>query len=730
MKTLLAFILFALSSLTYVNATDNKTIRISTKDTDLILQVGENGRLYQTYLGEKLLHEQDLQHFQWNIHAGSDGSVSKRGWEVYGGSGNEDFFEPAISITHHDGNPSTILYYVSSSDKAVEGGTETTILLRDDQYPVEVTLHYIAYPKENIIKTWSEIRHQEKKPVTLSSYASTMLYFNNSGYYLTEFSSDWAKEAQMSSQQLQFGKKVIDTKLGSRAAMHTHPFFELGFGQSAQETQGRVMLGTIGWTGNFQFTFEVDNVGNLRVIPAINPYASDYELKANEVFTTPEFMFTFSNNGTGEASRNLHAWARNYQLKDGQGDRLSLLNNWENTYFKFNEELLAELMKEAKHLGVDMFLLDDGWFGNKYPRNDDHAGLGDWDAMKSKLPGGIPALVKSAKEAGVKFGIWIEPEMVNPKSELFETHPDWAITLPNRETYYYRNQLVLDLSNPKVQDFVFGVVDKILTENPEVAFFKWDCNSPITNVYSPYLKNKQGQLYIDHVRGIYKVLERVKAKYPNVPMMLCSGGGARCDYEALKYYTEFWCSDNTDPIERLFIQWGFSQIFPAKAMCAHVTSWNKKTSVKFRTDVASMCKLGFDLGLKELNADELAYCQEAVANWTRLKKVILDGDQYRLVSPYDGNHMSIMYALPDKNKAVLYTYDIHPRFGEKLLPVKLQGLDAKKMYKVKEINLMPNSKSGLDANEKTYSGDYLMKVGMNAFTTNQTFSRVIELTAE
>ena len=566
--------------------------------------------------------------------------------------------------------------------------------------------------------------------MTLWRYASTMLYFSGNEYYLTEFSSDWAKEAQMSTQPLLFGKKVIDTKLGSRAAMHTPPFFELGFEQPAQEAQGRAMLGTIGWTGNFQFTFEVDNVGNLRVIPAINPYASDYELKPNEVFTTPEFIFTFSNNGTGEASRNLHAWARNYQLKDGQGDRMTLLNNWENTYFKFNEELLAELMKEAKHLGVDMFLLDDGWFGNKHPRNSDNAGLGDWEVMRSKLPGGIPALVQSAKEAGVKFGIWIEPEMVNPKSELFEKHPDWAIQLPNRETYYYRNQLVLDLSNPKVQDFVYGVVDKILTENPEVAFFKWDCNSPITNVYSPYLKNKQGQLYIDHVRGIYNVLKRIKDKYPNVPMMLCSGGGARCDYEALKYYTEFWCSDNTDPIERLFIQWGFSQIFPAKAMCAHVTSWNKNTSVKFRTDVASMCKLGFDLGLKELNADEQTYCQNAVANWTRLKKVILDGDQYRLVSPYDGNHMSLMYASPDKNKAVLYTYDIHPRFGEKLLPVKLQGLDAKKMYKVKEINLMPNSKSNLAANEKTYSGDYLMKVGINAFTTNQAFSRVIELTAE
>lgn len=223
--------LFACASLTYAHAAEKETIRISTDNTDLVLQVGENGRLYQTYLGEKLLHQQDLQNFRWNIHAGSDGSVSKRGWEVYSGSGNEDYFEPAIAITHNDGNPSTILYYVSSSSKPVEGGTETVINLRDNQYPVDVALHYVAYPKENVIKTWSEIKHQEKKPVMLSTYASTMLYFNNSSYYLTEFSSDWAKEAQMSSQQLQFGKKVIDTKLGSRAAMHTHPFFEVGLDQ-------------------------------------------------------------------------------------------------------------------------------------------------------------------------------------------------------------------------------------------------------------------------------------------------------------------------------------------------------------------------------------------------------------------------------------------------------------------------------------------------------------------
>ena len=712
-----------------MNAEESKVIRISTDQTDLILKVGENGRLYQTYLGEKLLHEADVNRFSWDIHAGSDGSISQRGWEVYSGSGNEDYFEPAVAITHNDGNTSTYLYYVSSTTSPVEGGTQTTINLRDDKYPVDVTLHYVAYPKENVIKTWSEIKHQEKKPIILSTYASTMLYFCRSSYYLTEFSSDWAKEARMSSQQLQFGKKVIDTKLGSRAAMHTHPFFEVGLDQPVSENQGDVLMGTLGWTGNFRFTFEVDNAGNLRVIPAINPYASNYELKKDEVFTTPEFIFTLSNQGSSQGSRNLHEWARNYSLKDGKGTRLTLLNNWENTGFDFNQEILANLMKEAKHLGVDMFLLDDGWFGNKYPRKDDHAGLGDWEVTHSKLPGGVPALVKAAKEAGVKFGIWIEPEMVNPKSELFEKHPDWAIHDANRKTYYYRNQLVLDLSNPAVQDYVYGVVENLMKENPEIAFFKWDCNSPITNIYSPYLKDKQGQLYIDHVRGVYNVMKRVKENYPNVPMMLCSGGGARCDYEALKYFTEFWCSDNTDPVERVYIQWGFSQFFPAKAMCAHVTSWNKNTSVKFRTDVASMCKLGFDIGLKDMTADELAYCQDAVANWKRLQPAIMDGDQYRLVSPYETNHMAVNYVSKDQKKAVLFAYDVYPRFQEKLINVKLQGLDPNKTYKVEEINLMPGVDSALKSNGQTYTGDYLMKVGIEVFGFAATQSHVLELTA-
>ena len=320
--------------------------------------------------------------------------------------------------------------------------------------------------------------------------------------------------------------------------------------------------------------------------------------------------------------------------------------------------------------------------------------------------------------------------MVNPKSELFEQHPDWAIRLPNRETYYYRNQLVLDLSNPAVQDYVYSVVEKIMKENPDLAFFKWDCNSPITNIYSPYLKEKQQNLYIDHVRGVYNVFRRVAANYPNLPIMLFSGGGARCDYEALKYFTEFWCSDDTDPIERLYIQWGFSQFFPTKTMCAHVTSWNKQTSIKFRTDVAMMGKLGFDIGLKELSADELAYCQTAVANYNRLKSAILEGDLFRLVSPYAGNHSSVMYVDKQQKQGVVFAFDIHPRYGEKLIPVKLQGLNPDTYYEVKEINLMPGKRSTCEANGKRYSGDYLMKVGLPLFTTGQTQSRIIELNAQ
>lgn len=714
-----AFLLFfLLSSFSLLQASDKPLIKIETERTSLIYQVADNGRLYQKYLGKKLHHDSDIQYLP-------------QGTEAYLTHGMEDYFEPAIHIRHNDYNSSLLLKYVDhSSNNTGNGINETVITLKDDKYPVTVKLHYIAYDKENIIRTFTEISHEEKKPVILSKYASSMIHLNSSKYFLTEFSGDWAHEANVTERELAFGKKVIDTKLGARANMFVSPFFQLSLDNPSQENAGEVLVGTIGWTGNFRFTFEVDNKNELRIISGINPYDSEYSLPAKEVFRTPDFYFTYSTQGKGEASRSFHDWARNHQVKKGNETRMTLLNNWESTYFDFDENKLIGLMDEATKLGVDMFLLDDGWFANKYPRSSDHQGLGDWEETAGKLPNGVGRLVEEAHKKGIKFGIWIEPEMVNPKSELYEKHKDWVIHLPNRDEYYFRNQMVLDLSNPKVQDHVFGVVDNLMTKYPGIAFFKWDCNSPITNIYSVYLKDKQSHLYIDYVRGLYKVLDRIKAKYPDLPMMLCAGGGGRSDYEALKYFTEFWPSDNTDPIERLFIQWGYSQVFPSKTLCAHVTTWNRGTSIKFRTDVAMMCKLGFDIKLEDMNQNEHLYCDQAVKNYNRLKPVILEGDMYRLVSPYGSNHTSSMFVGKDKKTAAVFAFDIHPRYAEKTLPVRLQGLDINKMYRVKEINMMPGSNSSLKGNDRVFSGEYLMNVGLDLFTTQQLNSRLIEITAE
>ena len=710
-KAILSLCLFTLA--TAVSA--DEFIKINTDQVGLVLRAADNGRLYQSYLGKRLANESDLQHLP-------------KGNEAYLTHGMEDYFEPAIEVHHNDANPSLLLKYVSHTSKNVQPGVdETVITLQDDKYPVTVKLHYVAYAKENIIKTFTEISHQEKKPLKLERYASAMLHFSRPAYYLTEFSGDWIYEATMSTTPLNFGKKVLDTKLGARANMFTPPMFILSLDKESSENEGEVILGTLGWTGNFRFTFEVDNKKDLRVIAGINPYFSEYSLPKGETFRTPDFYFTYSDCGRGQASRNFHDWARKYQLKDGQEDRMTLLNNWEATYFDFNEDKLVELMGDAVKLGVDMFLLDDGWFGNKYERHSDTQGLGDWDETQHKLPHGIQKLIDEAAKRNIKFGIWIEPEMVSPKSELYEKHKDWVIHLPNRDEYYFRNQMVLDLSNPEVQDFVFGVVDGLMTKYPGIAYFKWDCNSVITNIYSPYHKENQGNFYIDHVRGIYKVLTRIHNKYPKLPMMLCSGGCGRMDYEMLKYFTEFWCSDDTDPYERLYIQWSLSKFFPAKTMGSHVTNWNKNTSVKFRTDVCSSCKLGFDIDLKSLSGDDYKFVQNAVKNYDSMKPMILEGDQYRLVSPYEGNHCAINYVSKDKQRAVLFAYDLHPRYKEPLMNVKMQGLDADKVYTVKETNLMPGKESDLECNGKQYSGDYLMKVGLNVFSQTDGTSHVLVL---
>lgn len=688
-------------------------IVVATESTSMVFSVGDNGRLYQSYFGKRLDNTADY-------------ALLPLGKEAYLTHGMEDYFEPALHINHSDGNTSTLLKYKSHSVIRHDGCTETVVRLADPVYADEVAMHYVAYEKENVYKAWTEITNRGKGKVVLEKFSSSMLHFYSRKYFLTQYDGDWASEVRRHTQELFFGKKVVDSKLGARANMFAPPFFQLAFDKEASENSGKVLVGTLAWSGNFRFTFEVDHVGGVRVVSGINPYASQYPLGKGETFRTPDFIFTLSLDGTGCASRNLHDWARRYQMKDGLGDRMTLLNNWEATCFDFDEPKLLSLIGDAKNLGVDLFLLDDGWFGNKYKRHSDTQALGDWVVTTDKLPGGLGRLTDEAREKGVKFGLWIEPEMVSPKSELYEKHRDWVIRYGNREEYYFRNQLVLDLGNPKVQDYVYGVVDGLMTKYPDIAYFKWDCNSPITNVYSAYNKTLQSKLYIDYVKGLYRVLQRIKAKYPNLPMMLCSGGGGRTDYEALKYFVEMWPSDNTDPVERLFIQWGYSQVFPAKIQCAHVTSWNKDVSLKFKVNVAMMGKLGFDINLHEMPAEALAYCKQSVSDFNKLKPVVFDGDQYRLVSPYESNHAATMYVSKDKRRAVVFAFDIYPRYNEKMFHVIMEGLDPAATYNLREINRA----DGSQGDTMGYSGNYLMTVGVPLFTDKKFSSRVYELTAK
>lgn len=727
MKKLL--LVFAIFNISYLSAQQPAVIPIETNNYATILQSDNEGRLIITYAGKKLQSASDYSKVINEFRLHDENSAMSNA--AYTPAGTWNLLEPAIELEHGDGNTSLELKYVKHQTISAEKGAKTiTVLLKDSLYGTEVTLFYKVYPENDVIEQWSVIKNNEKKNIILKKYASVNLYFTADKFFLRHYHGLWANEMQGETTELTAGIKTLDSKLGARANLFQPPSFYVSFNSPGEEESGEVMLGTLGWSGNFRFDFEKDNFENLRVIAGINPFASAYHLAPGKEFKTPSFIYTYSFKGKGPASRNLHRWAKDHRVLDGNGSRLTLLNNWEATYFDFDEKKLTGLFKGAKELGVDMFLLDDGWFANKYPRNDDRAGLGDWQENKQKLPNGIGYLVKEAEDAGVKFGIWVEPEMVNPKSELYEKHRDWVIRQPNRKEHYFRNQLVLDLSNPAVQQFVFDVVDSLFIKNPKLAFVKWDCNAVIYNAHSEYLQKKkipQTHLYVEYVRGLYSVLEKFRAKYPKVPMMLCSGGGGRVDYEALKYFTEFWPSDNTDPLERIFIQWENSYFFPAITSCNHVTNW-ANVPLKFKVDVAMMGKLGFDIVVDELAPNDKAFAKSALVNYNRVSNAIWHGDLYRLNDPNEKIDAALMYLTKDKKHGVLFNFLTNKRYLPNIStePVRLTGLDVNKRYVVKEINIYPGEKSSLES-EKEYSGDFLVNVGLNTKLSRSRTSVVVEI---
>lgn len=712
MNNLIKFFLLFLIAFT-AKAQVNKPMLLETENTALVLNVGANGRIYQTYFGEKLTNYTELQ-------------PGRK--EAYVSAGTDNVFEPAIRVVHNDGNPSLELKYLNHTLNTKDNISILRINCSDSVYPVNITMIITAYKKENVFKTAIEISHREKEPLIISNIASSMLRLSASKYWLTHFHGDWAKEMQMEETQLTSGIKIIDSKTGTRPHMFQAPLFMLSLNQNASEYTGEVIAGTLAWPGNFRFSFELENDNSLRLITGINPYASDYRLQPTQKFTTPEFVFTYSNKGKFATSYNFQQWARKYGIHKGEEGRSVVMNNWETTHSQFTEPQLIKLIEKSGKMGADIFLLDAGWYSNPNYQDGPKVGLGDWKVNKSKLPGGIKSLIDESKKNKMKFGIWIESEMVNPKSQLYKQHPDWVLRLPNREQDTGKTKYVLDLANPKVQDHVFGVVDSLMIQNPGLAYFKWDSNMEITNAYSTYLGNSQSNLYIDYSFGLMKAMQRIQDKYPNLPMMLCSSGGYRIDYGALKYFTEFWPSDNTDPIERIYLHYAYSFFYPALALSSHVTAWGKQ-SLKFRTDVAMLGKLGYDIDLEAFSTDDFAFSQSAVKIYKNISNTIWKGIQYRLVSPYEGNRAAFQYVAGDKSESIVLSYTMNARFREMYSKVKLQGLVADKKYIVSEINLYPLTASKFKFHNKEYSGEYLMKIGLDISSQEPLTSCVFQLKA-
>ena len=654
--------------------------------------------------------------------------------DSYPAFGLQTMGEKAIAATQPDGNMSLDLKIEQVKQYPTKDGEVTEILLKDKVYPFEIKQYYKAYQGTDIISTWIEIMNNGKKSVTLYRFVSAYLPVQRGDNWLTHFHGHWGAENMLEEEKLTNGQKVISNKDGMVNTETDNPSFMLSIDGKPQEEYGHILGGTLAWTGNYLLKMDITNT-KLNIIAGINEENSHYKLEPKETFKTPEFAMTYSTSGKGGVSRAFHRWARMYKLSHGNVERDILLNSWEGVYFKVNQEGMDQMMKSFSALGGELFVMDDGWFGNKYRRVQDNSSLGDWVVDTQKLPHGIKGLTDTAKKYGIKFGIWIEPEFTNTKSELIEKHPDWVLRPTNRELMCGRGgtQVVLDLCNPKVQDFVFNVVDELLSKNPEIAYIKWDANGEVMNYGSSYLpKDKQSHIYIDYHRGLINVLERIRAKYPDVVMQACGSGGGRASYGVMPYFNEFWVSDNTDALQRLFIQWGTSYFYPSIAMAQHVSaSPNHQTGrivpLKFRFDIAMTGRLGMEIQPKNMNADEKEFSKKAIDTYKGIRPVIQNGDQYRLISPYEKRGVaSMMYVTENKERAVFFAFKMEHYVNQQLPHVRLVGLDKNKKYKIRELNLAADDKPCY-LNNRVFSGDLLMNAGFALDLNKEYDSWVLEL---
>ena len=702
----------------------SKTFNLSTSKTSYVLKVLDSNHVAHVYWGKKIkaknldyvLRSKNWGSFLTNTDNIDDFMLEMTPQE-YPGYGSTDLRTPAVELQFSDGTSATDFRYESHNIYAgknklnnlpatyVEDENEAMTLeltLVDSLKNVKLILSYSVFEEFDAITRSVKIINESNEDVNINRVLSANVDFRDSDYELLQLSGAWARERHIIRKEIRSGSQSIESRRGSSSHAQ-NPFMAL-VRKDTTEQHGEVYGFSLVYSGNFLANVEVDMYENARAQIGINPFDFTWLLKSKEEFTAPEAVLVYSNEGLTGMS---HIYNCLYGKRLCRGKyrdevRPILINNWEATYFDFNETKIKEIAREATNLGMELFVLDDGWFGK---RDDDNSSLGDWFVNEEKLKGGLNKLATEINEMGLQFGLWFEPEMVSPISELYKKHPDWCIHIPGRNRSEARRQLILDYSREDVCNYIIEKISEVLSSAP-ISYVKWDMNRHMSEIGSAKLPaNRQREVAHRYILGLYKVLEEITTRFPDVLFESCSGGGGRFDPGMLYYMPQTWTSDNTDAIERLKIQFGTSMVYPNASIGCHVSAVpnhqvDRITPIETRGVVAMSGNFGYELDITKLPESEKEIIKEQVKLYKEIRETIQFGKCYRLSSPFENNDVAWMFISKDCEEIIVSFVRTLAKPNSKFISLKLVGLDESSKYEILGENII-------------VGGDELMNIGLN-----------------
>ncbi len=706
-----------------------RVFHLRNKHLSYLIRVLDNGTLGHMYFGSPLADEASYAHFNSREFLGFDNRLGDPIPLEYPTAGIGDYRVPAVSVRQPDGSTMLDLRYTghrvfagkpalpglpSTYVQAYEEAETLEIQLADTPADLEIRLYYTLFSDRPIVARSARIRNVRALTQVVECAMSASLDLPDSDWEMVQLSGAWARERHVVERQLRPGLQSIGSLRGASGHEH-NPFLALCRSTTTEE-QGEAYGLSLVYSGNFLVEADVDTFGTSRVRLGINPQGFAWTLERGAEFCTPEAILAYSDAGLGALSDAFHALFRDRLARGVWRDapRPIVINNWEATYFDFDEPKLLEIASSARELGIELFVLDDGWFGR---RDSDNSSLGDWSVNLSKLPGGIDGLARKIEALGMRFGIWIEPEMVSQRSQLFTDHGDWAVGTPARPRTEGRNQLVLDMSRPEVVNHLFGVFSDLLGHAP-ISYVKWDMNRNITEPFSATLPaERQGEFFHRYILGVYELFERLTRAFPEVLFESCASGGGRFDPGMLAFAPQAWTSDQTDAVERLKIQWGTSLAYPISSMATHVSAVpnhqvGRITPLQTRAAVAFFGLLGYELDPTALTADERVQIAAQVAFYKERRDLFQRGRFVRLRSPFegDGNETAWLTVSEDRRRAVVGHYRVLNRPNSGPSRLRLRGLDPAASYKVSVWQAGHDAVAR--ANTGVHGGDELMRVGL------------------